>query len=466
MGMGGWTLLAIALVGLGLTALGLRRAWRASAALPKLAPPPENGWLNWGRNQTATPARKLQPETVDALRDAVTSSDSSIRVVGAGHSFTELVPTEGTLINLDQMGGVLSTDADRATAWVRAGARLKDLSPELERRGLAFRNLGDINVQSLAGATSTATHGTGKTLPCLSAEIQAVRLMTASGEMMTISADENADMLPAVQVALGALGIIVDAEVSLVAPYRLHRKTWTEPVAESLSNSMARWDALRNYEFMYVPFSDHSICISHEETDAEITPRRESDDDGAVMGLKQMRDFNRWTPKLRRSMISDAFSKVRGEDVVGDSWRLLATPRNVPFKEMEYHLPPEGALDVVAEVIDIIETKHRHVFFPIEVRQTAGDTAWLSPFQGGPRISVAVHAYYADSHDWFFTDIEPVFRRVGGRPHWGKLHSLGHAELTDLYPDFEKFLAVRKRIDPDGTFMTPYLAKLWGEAVS
>lgn len=454
------TFLAGAAAGLGVSAVSLNRAWRASGELPKPASPPNGTWMNWGRNQTAAPARIAQPQTVEALRTLITSNDDTVRVVGAGHSFTELVSTDGTLLNLDKMGGVLSTDTNAQTAWVRAGARLKDLSPALEAEGLAFKNLGDINVQSLAGACATATHGTGKSLSCLSAELNAVRLMTASGELITISPDENADMLPAAQVSLGTLGVLVDANVSLTTPYRLNRKTWTEPVADILSASAARWDTLRNYEFLYIPFSGHGICISHEETNADITPRPETDDDAAVMGLKQVRDFTHHVGPLRRALISDAFANLEGEDVVGDSWRLLASPRNVPFNEMEYHLPPENALSVFEEIMDIIESKHSDVFFPIEVRQTAGDTAWLSPFQGGSRISIAVHAYYADAHDWFYTDMEPVFRRAGGRPHWGKLHSLTGDELAELYPDFERFQALRQQLDPKGKFMTPYMARL------
>lgn len=459
------TFLTALAAGLGLGAVSFKRAWSASGKLPDLPPPGDGEWINWGRNQTATPVRMVQPQTVDALRALLEGSDDKVRIVGAGHSFTELVPTSGTILNLDKMGGVLSTDTEQQTAWVRAGARLKDLSPELEASGLAFKNLGDINVQSLAGATSTATHGTGKKLQCLSAEIRAARLMTADGTLMTISPEENSAYLPAAQVSLGALGVIVDAQVSLTTPYRLHRKTWTEPIDEIISKAEERWETLRNFEFFYIPYSDHGICISHEETEAEITPRPDSEDDMAVMGLKQVRDFTKHIPSIRRSMIRDAIRKAPEENVVGDSWRLLANERNVPFKEMEYHLPPDNALGVLKEIIDIIETKHPDVFFPIEVRQTAGDTAWLSPFQGGPRISLAVHAYFEDGHDWFFDDIEPVFLRAGGRPHWGKLHSLGARELSELYPDFQRFQTLRRELDPHGKFMTPYMAKLWGERV-
>jgi len=446
-------------------AAGLGGAWHMSGKIHKHKPLPDGEWANWSRNQQVTPGAIVQPSSLEELKAAVQSSQRT-RIVGAGHSFTSLVPTDGTIINLDKMGGVHSANREAKTAWMSAGTRLKDLSPALEADGLAFKNLGDINVQSLAGATSTATHGTGKTFPCLSAELTAVKLLTANGDMLTASADENPDLLSAAQVSLGSLGIIVDAEVSLTEPYRLNRRSWSEPLETTLAEAMTRWDTHRNFEFFYVPFSGTCIAITHDKTEAAITPRPESKDDSGVMGLKQVRDFAGWKTDLRKSMIADAFAKMPVEDVVEESWKLLSSERNVYFNEMEYHLPPERALDVLGEVIDWIETNRPDVFFPIEVRRTRGDDAWLSPFQGGGRISIAVHAYFEDEYDWFFSGIEPIFRKAGGRPHWGKLHSLKATDFEALYPDFDRFRDLRKELDPTGKFLNTHLAALWGETIN
>lgn len=422
----------------------------------------ERGWSNWSGNQTSSPQAIVMPRDPDELRAAVTTGEGPVRVVGAGHSFTPVAATEGTLLKLDGLGLVHSVDQGNKRAWVNAGARLKHLSPELERYGLAFRNLGDINEQSLAGAISTATHGTGATLPCLSAEITALRLMTADGDLITISRETDSDAFDAARVSLGTLGVIVEAEVQLVDSYRLHRKTWAEPLDALIGHAHSRWKTRRNYEFFYIPFAGYGISISHEETSEKPTERPPQEDDEAVLGLKRARDYAGEDVAGRKAFLEGAFENFEGEDVIGNSWQLLASQRNVLFNEMEYHLPVKKGLSALSDVIHLIEKKHPDVFFPIEVRRTGGDDIWLSPFNDGGRISVAVHAYHEDSYEFFFSEVEPIFRKAGGRPHWGKLHSLEHKALSDLYPEFVTFSKVRNRLDPKGRFMTPYLSKLFG----
>ncbi|MFO7786148.1 MAG: D-arabinono-1,4-lactone oxidase [Halospina sp.] len=419
-------------------------------------------WRNWSGHQGAHPDAFAQPETLEALRDGVVNA-RRLRVVGAGHSFTPLVPTGETLINLDRMGGVRSVDLESRSAWVGAGSRLRDLSPAFQEQGLAFNNLGDIDAQSLAGAIGTATHGTGLGLPCLSADITGARMLTADGDELEITLERDPEQLGAVQVSLGALGVIHELRVALRPSLRLHRRTWAEPLETILENAQTRWEQHRNFEFFYIPFSGWGMCIAHDETTAEPTERASSSDDDDVMKLKHLRDWVGWSGRLRRAILGRVVKGVKPEDVVGDSWRLLANERNVRFNEMEYHLPPDNALDVLREVIAVIERERPDVFFPIEVRRTAGDEAWLSPFNDGGRISIAVHSHAPDDDQWFVTHVEPLFRRAGGRPHWGKLHSLGAAELGDLYPDFDRFLKLRRELDPGNKLVNAHTARLWGE---
>ena len=419
-------------------------------------------WRNWSGHQNACPGLFAQPETLGALRDAMVSA-RRLRVVGAGHSFTPLVPTGETLINLDRMGGIRSLDPESLSAWVGAGSRLRDLSPAFQEQGLAFNNLGDIDTQSLAGAVGTATHGTGLGLPCLSADITGARMLTPKGDDLEITLEDDPDRLRAAQVSLGALGVIHELRVALRPSFRLHRQTWAEPLDTILANATARWEHHRNFEFFYIPFSGWGMCIAHDETTAEPTERAPSTDDDDVMKLKHLRDWAGWSNRLRRTILGRVVKGVKPEDVVGDSWRLLANERNVRFNEMEYHLPPDNALDVLREVIAVIERERPDVFFPIEVRRTGGDDAWLSPFNDGGRISIAVHSHASDDDRWFFTHVEPIFRRAGGRPHWGKLHSLGATELADLYPDFDRFLQLRRELDPGNKLVNAHTAHLWGE---
>lgn len=426
---------------------------------PRLSPAEPGSFLNWGRNQEARPANWARPETSAEVASAL-NAPAPVRVVGAGHSFTPIVETEGTIISLDGLTGLISVDSSAGTAWIKAGTRLRDASRALAEHGLAFRNLGDIDAQSIAGATATATHGTGASLPCLSAELKAVRLIVASGEEITIGEDDP--RLGAAQVSLGALGVITAVKVAVVPRYKLHRKVWIEPIEDILAQAEARWEKHRNYEFMAVPFSGYGVNISHDLTEVPETERAPSDDDASVMLARLLQRLLGRAPRLRRALIGRVMRGMPPEDTVGESWKLLASDRNVPFTEMEYHLPEGDALEVFQEVLSRIERDRNDVFFPIEVRKTAGDTAWLSPFQGAGRVSVAVHAYYSAANDWFETLAEPVFLEAGGRPHWGKIHCLEAPELAPLYPDFERFLNLRAQMDPEGRFVTPALARLWG----
>ncbi|MDF1720144.1 MAG: D-arabinono-1,4-lactone oxidase [Minwuia sp.] len=421
-------------------------------------------WQNWSGHVRSTPQKWLKPKDMTELRDALRAPDGHVRMVGKGHSFTALAATEGTLISLDEIPGtVLSCDRNAETARLQAGASLNALSRGLQQQGLAFKNLGDIDVQTLAGATSTGTHGTGVGFPCLSAEMVEINLMLASGELVTASTTENADLLHAARVAIGSLGIITDATVSVRPAYRLHRRTFTRSLQDTLAHAMGSWRTHRNFEFFCLPFCDHAFNIIHDETDADSFGAKENSDSNAVMQLKRLRDLLGWSKPLRRALLNQVARHQKPEEMIGTSWEMLASERNNRFNEMEYHLPVDQGLDALQEVLAVIERQRRDVFFPIECRQTAGDDAWLSPFQGGPRISVAVHAWHEDSVDWFFEHVEPIFRRRGGRPHWGKMHSLTAADLRELYPDFERFTALRRELDPGGRFLNAHTADLWGE---
>lgn len=420
-------------------------------------------WSNWSGNVSVRPQRFESPASVEELMALVSSSTGRIRPVGSGHSFTALAHTDGTIVDLSKRtDDVLEVDRSEETAVVDAGASLRSLSRSLEDHGLGFKNLGDIDVQSFAGATSTATHGTGRQLRCLSAEILGLHLVTATGDLLEISKDANAELLPAAQVALGSLGIMVDATVQLRSAYKLHRRTMIEPLKDTVAAAHQRWDEHRNFEFFTLPYCDYAFTITHDETTDADRRDGESDDEGALQDLRRLRTLTKRLSPVRRAILNQVARRTETEDVVGPSWQLLASERNTIFNEMEYHLPVGSGLDALAEVIAAVES-NPDVYFPVECRRTAADSAWLSPFQGDERISIAVHMGEGDDYQWLFEVVEPIFQRHGGRPHWGKLHSLKADGLRALYPDFDRFLAVRADLDPTGRFLNPHTAALWGK---
>lgn len=458
--------MALAAGAAGVVAVGAGGVFVAARDKPEPPSPPSLDadkrllWRNWSGVEHAYPATRLAPSSEDAVVEALKTAVAPVRVVGAGHSFTGLVPTSGALMTLDNLYGVARWEGDEAVVW--AGTRLGALGPALAERGRAMANLPDINKQSLGGCLGTATHGTGKALKAIHGDVTALRLATVSGEILDCDADQNADVFQAAKVSMGALGVITQARLATTANRRLHRHVWVEPLEETLAKAEERWTRHRNFEFYAVPFTDLAASITHDETDAPATPRAASTDDAFLEVLKQLRNLTRFSTPLRKAAAKALLGSAEPEEAIDEGWKLLSTERPVRFNEMEFHLPVATHLAALEEVIAVIEAERPDVFFPIEVRRIAADEAWLSPFQGGARGSIAVHCHYKDEYDFLFSLIQPILRKHGGRPHWGKLHSLKAPDLAALYPDWNAFLDVRRRLDPESRLLNPYLKILFG----
>lgn len=453
--------------GVAVVGAGVGAAAYANRQKPEPPAPPSTKdgkvlWRNWSGIQYAYPQARLAPPNGAELATALPAAAAPIRPVGAGHSFTALVPTSGTLVSIDALNGIAGWDGDQAI--VRAGTRLGALGPALAAQGRAMANLPDINKQSLAGALATATHGTGAKLTAIHGDVTHMTLVTPEGAVVDCDATIRPDVFEAAKVSLGALGVVVEARLRTTENRRLRRRVWIEPFEEALAKAEARWAQHRNYEFYAVPFTDLAVGISHDETDEPTQPQGRSQDDAFLEALRSLRNLTGFSTPLRKRAAKALLGSVEPETAVDEGWKLLSTERPERFNEMEYHLPADAQLAALREVVAAIEKHRPDVFFPIEARRIAPDEAWLSPFQGGPRGSVAVHAHYKDDHGFLFDVVEPIFLRHGGRPHWGKLHSLKAPQLAALYPRWKDFLEVRRELDPKGRMLNPYLRGLFGVA--
>lgn len=457
----------VLLGGAGVLALGAgglagRRWWLdREPELP--APLDANGrtlWSNWAGTATSHPAVRAAPASEGELAALLPAAAAPVRPVGSGHSFTALVPTEGTLLSLDRLSGLVRHDA--STATVRAGTRLSALGPLLAGIGQEMPNLPDINKQTLAGGLATGTHGTGKGFKALHGEVTALRIVLPDGTVAECSREARPELFHAARVGLGAFGVLSEVTLQNRPLTRIKKVVTLVDTDQVLRDWPALAERHRNAEFLVLPFTGKSALVTHDITDEPVRPRGPDQDASTLMDLKRLRDLFEFTPALRRRAAQSAMADIPPETAIDEGWKLLSNERPVRFKEMEYHLPIAEQVGALREVIARIERDAPGVFFPIEARIIAPDDAWLSPFNERESGSIAVHAWYKEEHDWMFKLVEPVLREAGGRPHWGKLHSLGAAELRALYPRFDEANAVRRTVDPQGRMVNPFLQRIFG----
>ena len=421
-------------------------------------------WRNWSGSQQCLPTARVAPASVAELQELVAGAEGVVRAVGAGHSFTALVPTDGTIVSLSRLSGVLSHDPGTLQATLWAGSRLGDIGAPLEQAGQALVNMPDIDEQTLAGCLATATHGTGTGIGCMSTFIEGLQLVNARGELVECDRQRNARLFDAARVSLGSLGIITQVRLQNVAPYRLRRETVWRKFDEMLAVAESEADKHRNFEFYYVPFSGMGFTDTHDITTEAVSSTDKLDGNEGVRDLQLARDWLDKTPRLRE-LVLGTYMKTLGDEVtVENSWKNYASERNVRFNEMEYHLPREHGLQALREVRTALETQHPEVFFPIEVRFVKGDDIWLSPFYQRDCCSIAVHRYFDEDYAPYFRSIEPIFRKYHGRPHWGKLNTLQQPDFRRLYPRWKDFVEVRREMDPQGRFLNPYLRSLFASS--
>lgn len=416
-------------------------------------------WNNWSGFQTANPQVILKPQNIEELRGVV-STHEKIRVAGASHSFTPLVATDATLISLDHIAGVECVDQKNCTGTVLSGTRLYNLDQFLQPLNQSLMQQGDIDQQSLAGAVSTGTHGTGADLYCISGYVEHFELLTASGEILQCSRTENADIFEAGRVSLGSFGILTKITMQNKPRYKLKEHVELCDLQEMMAK-IHQWKHEHRHIESFI-FSHHGKIMlkTLEVTEDDIQPRKESwpsEDSLLTMCSELTKAFPSSNPYLQKLL--GVF--VKPTTFVDWSSRIFPTPRNTRFNEMEYQIPVDKGLECLQEVLSVMRKSQVQTFFPLEFRFVKGDDIWLSPFYQQDSISISVHQYYKQDPYPLFRLIEPVLRKYRGRPHWGKMHSLTHAELKLLYPKWDDFMRLRERLDPGKKFLNPYLNTLF-----
>ena len=401
---------------------------------------------------------------------ATAAGDTPIRVVGAGHSFGDIVSTSGVLISLDHLSGLLGYDEVSGRVTVAAGTRLHQLNSLLDEVGRAMANLGDINVQSVAGAISTATHGTGAGLGNLATQVVSLDIVTADGTVRTVDGANSVegDELRAARVSLGALGVISAVTLETVPAFRLHGVDERRPLQATMMRLDELTDVNDHFEFWTFPHTEYALCRTNNRTEDPVRVRgpvaayvNEAIVENRILDLvsRAGRRVPRQIPRLNR-LVTRAFSD---NDRVDVGHQIFSSVRDVRFTESEWAVPRDAAPSMVRDIFDVIDKRGFDVNFPLEVRFVAPDEqSFLSPSWGRDTSYIAAHMYQGMDWEPFLRAVQEVALAHDGRPHWGKRHFLTAAELAPKYPMWDRFQAVRRTFDPDGVFTNDHVRRVLG----
>jgi FAD-linked oxidoreductase len=427
-------------------------------------------WVNWTGDQACRPAELARPDSREELAEVVAAAaaaGSKVSVVGSGHSFTEAAMTGGTMVRVEALAGVLDADPGSALVRVGGGTVLADLNEELARLGLAMENLGDIDRQTIAGAISTGTHGTGARLRNISAQVEGLELVLADGSVRHLSPGTEPELLRAARVGIGALGAIAAVTLRCVPAFTLDRVDSARPREEVLDRFQESADANDHFELFTFPYADSALVLERNRTAAPPRPRGRTAAylNDVVLenwGLEALAATGRRLPRAIPALSRLAGRLASGGRTVDRSDRVFANDRRVRFTEMEYGLPREHGPEAARRVVEWVRSNRYPVFFPIEMRVAAGDDALLSPSHQRETAYIAVHQYRGMEWRPYFEAVEEIMRSYGGRPHWGKRHFQTASTLAPLYPRWSAFQRARDELDPVRTFSNEYAERVLG----
>jgi L-gulono-1,4-lactone dehydrogenase len=427
-------------------------------------------WRNWAGDQSCTPAAVERPHSIGELAQTIIRAgerEQRVRVAGAGHSFGDIVCTDGLLLGLEHMSELLDVDPASGLVRVQAGITIRALNQRLSEYGLALENLGDIDVQSIAGAVSTATHGTGARLSNISSQLRGLTLVLADGSTLECSREREPEVFDAARVSLGSLGVLAEVTLRCVPAFRLRGLDRPAPLSETLERFSELALGNEHFEFFVFPHSQTALTRTNNRTEEAARPRGRvaAYANDVLLTNHAFELFCRLGRRLpsRIPQINRLVTRLAGSSSrVDRSDLIFASPRLVRFTEMEYSIPRERTSEAVRRILEVVSSRGFAVPFPIEVRTVASDDAFLSTAYGRDSGFVAVHMYRGMEWEPYFRAVEAVMDELDGRPHWGKRHFQSAATLRGRYPAWDRFQAVRARLDPAGRFTNAHIDRVLG----
>ncbi|MFG3015786.1 D-arabinono-1,4-lactone oxidase [Streptomyces cinerochromogenes] len=431
----------------------------------------KNGtWRNWGGNVAARPARQVEPASVEELAAAVRRAREDglkVKAVGTGHSFTSIAATDGVLIRPQLLTGIRTIDRDSMTVTVEAGTPLKRLNAALAREGLSLTNMGDIMEQTVSGATSTGTHGTGRLSGSIAAQIKGLELVTADGSVLTCSEKENPEVFAAARIGLGALGVVTAITFAVEPLFLLTAREEPMPFERVVAEFDQLWAENEHFEFYWFPHTGNTNTKRNNRSAGPEQPVGQLagwfEDEFLSNGVFQVAQWVGRTVPAAIPAIARISSKALSARTYTDiPYKVFTSPRRVRFVEMEYAVPRAALVTVLRELRTMVDRSGLRVSFPVEVRTAPADDITLSTASGRDSAYVAVHMFRGTPYQAYFTAAERIFTAHEGRPHWGKVHTRNAEYFARVYPRFGEFTALRDRLDPDRLFQNDYLRRVLG----
>jgi FAD-linked oxidoreductase len=430
-------------------------------------------WQNWAGTASADPARRSWPRSAEEIGHAITAAAKdglTVRALGSGHSFTPAAATSGVALDLSGWTGVVTADLDSGLVTVRSGTTIKELNATLDTLGLAMANLGDIDAQTVSGAISTGTHGTGAGLGGIATQVTGLELVLADGSVVACSADENPELFGAARVSVGALGVLATVTLQCVPAFTLAADERPMALEEVLARFGEFASGNDHFEFYWFPYGKNALVKRNNRVNG-------ADGPDAMPGWRRFFEYEvmenaafgalcrtgRAVPATIKPLNRLAAATLSKRTYSARSHEVFVTPRRVRFVESEYAVPRESLLDVLAELRAGVGGLADPVMFPVEVRVAAADDIWLSTAYGRESAYVAIHQYVGLPYQDYFRLFESIATAAGGRPHWGKMHTRSASYLHSVYPRFADFLSIRDSLDPARRFVNPYLQQVFGD---
>ena len=430
-----------------------------------------SSWQNWAGTFSVTPARVVSPRTAEQVADEVhraVADNLSVKAVGAGHSFTDIALTRGVMIDPSLLTGIISADRHTGLVTVAAGTTLRELNIALWKMGLSLSSLGDIDDQTISGAISTGTHGTGRAFGGLATQVRGLQLVTADGELLDCSAERHPEIFGAARVGLGALGIITAVTLQC-EPAFLLQAVEAPADYDDLLEVLGVLEASDHFEFYWFPHTRRVLTKTYTRMPIDTQPkplgRLKGWLDDEFLATTVFGGLNRLTttrPGLVRSANRFAARTITARAYTDRAYKVFTSPRRVVYRGMEYGVPRKSLAYVLDEIDSWMRRSDERVSFPVQVRLAAADNIPLSTAYARDSAYVAVRQYHRRPYDKYFLAVEGIARTVQGRPHWGKLHYRSADDLAPVYPRFADFVQLRDRLDPERRFSNDYLRRVLG----